>query len=30
MTKIVRLSETEYKTTEHGTFRFVPMLQDKE
>ncbi len=30
MTKIVRLSETEYETTEHGTFRFVPMLQDKE
>lgn len=30
MTKIVRVSETEYKSSTHGTFRFVPMLGDKE
>lgn len=30
MTKIVRLSENEFKTTQHGIFRFVPMIQDKE
>jgi protein-L-isoaspartate(D-aspartate) O-methyltransferase len=26
MTRIIRLSETEYETTTHGVFRFVPML----
>lgn len=28
MTKIVRLSEDEFKTTTHGSFRFVPMLKN--
>lgn len=29
MTKIVRESESSFKTTTHGVFRFVPMLEDK-
>jgi len=28
MTKIVRLSETEFVTTTHGSFRFVPMMEN--
>lgn len=28
MTKVVRLSDTEFETTTHGSFRFVPMLKD--
>jgi len=29
MTKIVKISETDYEKSEHGTFRFVPLLKDK-
>ena len=29
MTKVVRLSETEMETSEHGDFTFVPMLSQK-
>jgi len=30
MTKITRLSETEFKTTTHGSFIFVPMVKNTE
>lgn len=30
MVKIERLADSEFKKTEHGSFRFVPMLQNKE
>lgn len=30
MTKIIKFDENLYKTEEHGAFRFVPMLQNKE
>lgn len=29
MTRIVKTSETDYEKSEHGTFRFVPLLKDK-
>ncbi len=29
MTSVIRISETEYETREHGAFRFVPMLENK-
>ena len=29
MMKLVRISETEFEETNHGTFRFVPLLGDK-
>jgi len=29
MTKIVKITETDYEKSEHGTFRFVPLLKDK-
>lgn len=29
MKKIIRISETEYDAKEHGTFRFVPLLENK-
>ncbi|MDR0367542.1 MAG: protein-L-isoaspartate(D-aspartate) O-methyltransferase [Bacteroidales bacterium] len=28
MTKVIRLSENEFQTTTHGSFRFVPMLRN--
>ncbi len=30
MTKVVRISETEFETTTHGSFRFVPMVKNAE
>jgi protein-L-isoaspartate(D-aspartate) O-methyltransferase len=30
MTKTIRLSDTEFETTTHGCFRFVPMLKNAE
>ncbi len=30
MTRVIKLSEDEYKTEEHGLFRFVPLLSEKE
>jgi protein-L-isoaspartate(D-aspartate) O-methyltransferase len=30
MTRVIKLSEDEYKTEEHGLFRFVPLLTEKE